>query len=566
MKKIAEMMKGINLQRVMSWVLFAFAVAAGGGAMAVEIGDEGPNANTSEAPGTAADGANSNDAGDPAHPDANDRLAPGGNEYGQDLTGTQASATQVRKGGLADDEWDNELVQFRPWNAPLISLVRKVAKTYTVAGYERKHMRNGGDTLECTTTAKINGGGYTVDLTPANVNGNMRPFYKGTKIYCIGVPGYKDGSQNELEGTLTLYVTETSKDFKTITVAALNGPAETDGVVTDELDCRTVPEIPAGTILSAGNVAMGESQLLVTPENYRPTEHDVYLSKHGWNIVFTEDYEKIKKKQPLKVADIKADTIVKHNIRSERDYWLSPKRRWNVTNEDGSIEYAYSSEGILNQIVNSMAIEEYSLPVMSAISQLQFTEFSEHDTAFAFCGKNAINKLQHMELPKGHVNVLSSVKEFDISFSRYKDTFGQIDYVYCPSLDMLHMENCIVVIDLKGLVRYIKEREKERTNDMSKGAGEIRSAKRIIHTEADCLALRGYNSIIIGPASEIYNLNLGANLDEIVWADALPANPSKNDKVALAVDYTAGDAEYEAGTVLIYTGSAWEKYKGVDIA
>lgn len=568
MKKY-DFIKGLSLMRVLSMVMFVLAVAFGGGAMAVTIGEEGTTPTTNDNPGTAADGDNSNNALDPAHPDANDRVAPGGKVEGQDLTGTQASATQIRKGGLADDEWDNELTQFRPWNSPLLSLTRKVSKTIITTGYERKHMRNGGDTLECTTIAEIQGGSYTVELNANNVSGNMRCFYKGTKIYVVGQPGYKLGSSTDLEGTLTLYVVSTSADFKKITVASLNGPAVTPGkdYITDELDCRNVPTIPAGVTLSAGNVAMSESQLLVTPENYKPNEHEVYLSKHGWNIVFTDEYEKIKKKQPLKVADIKADTIVKHNIRSERDYWLSPKCRWNVQNEDGSVEYAYSSEGVLNQIVNSLAVDNgYSLPILSAINMLQFTEFSEHDEAYAFCGKNAINKIQHMELPKGHEHTLTQVKKFDIGFTEYKDTFGTVNYAYCPSLDMLHMENCIVVLDLKGLVRYIKERAKEQTNDMSKGAGEIRNAKRIIHTEADCLALRGYNSIIIGPSKEIYNLNLGGNDNEIVYAEALPATPAKNDKVAMAIDYEKNGVTYEAGIVYIYNGASWEKYKGVDIA
>lgn len=565
---------GMNLS-VWSVVCFVMAVVCGGGAMAVVITDEGPDPHAGQAnqpiEGTAADGTNSNNAADPAHPDANDRVAPGGNVNGQDLTGTQASATQITKGGLAEDEWDNEIVQFRPWNTPLLSVIRKVSKTYKTDGYVRKHMRVGGETLEATVKKAISGNSgstTTIDILKGDVQGSLRCFYKGKKIYALGVPGYKKGSNQDLQGTLTLVVIDTDKNFNKITVAALNGPAVTAGEsnVTDELDCRYVPQIPVGTVLSAGTVAMSESQKLVTPENYQPREKEVYLQKKGFNIVFTEEFEKIQKKQPLKIADIKADTLVKYNICAERDYWLSCKARWNTTNEDGSVEYTYSAEGILNQITNTVAVDgAWTLPLLTALTKLQFTEFSEHNTAYAFCGKNAMEKLLNIQLGDKERHIFDSVKQFDIDFTRYKTTFGTIDFAWCQTLDMLHMEDCIVVLDLKGLVRYVKMAPQEETNDMSKGAGEIRDAKRILYKEADCVALRGYNSIIVGPAEKVYNMKSAANMADIVCADKLPTGDQLTTgmKVALMQDDEDG---HKAGVVYMYTGSAWEKYNGIDDA
>ena len=567
MKKFFE----FNYMSIVSMVLTVLAAFVGGGAMAVVITDEGPDPNTSSNPGTAADASNSNGALDPAHPEAKDRVSPGGNLDGQDLTGTQASATQIRKGGLADDEWDNEIVQFRPWNTPLLALVRKVSKTYHTQGYERKHMRNGGDTLECITKSAISpaSGATTIKLTPTNTAGNLRPFYKGTKIYCLGVAGYKLGSASVNEGILTLLVTETNKNFTEITCAALNGPAVTAGMqyVTDELDCRTVPTIPAGTVLAAGAVSMSESQLLVTPENYRPTEHTVYLQKKGFNIIFTDEYEKIKKKQPLSVANIKADTLVKYNLRAERDYFLGTKRRWNTTNEDGSVEYDYSAEGVIPQITQNMSVDSaYTLGLLGAINMAQFTEFSAHNVAYAFCGKNAMQQLNTLTLPTGYTHTLENVSEFNIDFKRYKDTFGTMNYTWCQTLDMLNMSDCIVVLDLQGLVRYVHLAEKEQTNDMSKGAGEIRDAKRLIKTEADALALLGYNSLLVGPSAKILNLNSGVVSSSIVYVTALPGSPATNDKIAPAVDFTDSGVVYKAGVVYIYNGTTWNTWKGIDVA
>lgn len=565
------MKKSFNLSYVFSLVLTILAAVLGGGAMAV-IGGEGPDPNTSANPGTASDGTNSNGAADPAHPEASDRIAPGGETAGQDLTGTQASASQIRKGGLAEDEWDNELVQFEPYNTPFLSVSRLKTKahTYQTQGYERKHMRNGGETLEATVK-KATTAGPTVKLTTSNCSGNLRPFYKGSKIYCLGVSGYKRGSQTIKQGTLTLIVAETNKNFTEITCYALNGPATTEGesYVTDELDCRTVPVIPAGTILAAGAVSMSESQLLVTPENYRPSEFEVYLQKKGFNIIFTDEYEKIKKKQPLSVANIKADTIRKYNLRAERDYILGIKARWNTTNEDGSVEYAYSSEGIVSQIPNNMCLDtKFTFGVFGAISMAQFTEFSAHNIAYAFCGKNIMQQMNTVELPKGYEHNVDTVKEFDIDFKKYKDTFGTIYYCWDQTLDMLHMEDCIIVVDMEGLVRYVHLAEKEQTNDMSKGAGEIRDAKRLIKTEADALALRGYNGLFVGPTAKVLGFNPKNSSNPITVVTEIPSAPADGQKIAPSVDIETSTLTFKAGVVYVYNANTakWSTYNATDVA
>lgn len=555
----------------MMWhvVCLVMAVLTGGGAMAVIIGGEGSTPNTSTTPGTAKDATNSGGATDPAHPDANDMVSPGGGHDGQDLSGTQASSSQLDKGGMIEDEWDSQIVKFRPWHTPLLSIVRSISRKVSVQNWTIKHMRVGGETLEVTLKKAITGNATSVDINKTDVQGDLRAFFKGKKIYCVGVAGYKRGSQTDREGTLTLIVTDVAKNWSKITVMALNGPAVTAGEVTDELDCRKVPALPLGTVLCAGTVAMSESQLLVTPDNYQPRQREVYLQKKGYNVIYTDDFSKVKKKQPLSVTDIKADALVKYNIGAERDYWMSPKGRWNVQNEDGSTELAYSAEGILNQITNAVAIDgSFTLPLLTTISKLQFTEFSEHNTAHAFCGKNAMEKLLNIELGDKERHIFESLKAFDIDFTRYKTTFGTIDFCWDQTLDMLHLEDCIVVLDLAGAVRYVRGGAQSQTNDLNKGAGEVRNAKRFMFNEADCVALRGFNSIIIGPSDKIYNVKSAANVAQITCADALPTSPTNGQKIALMKDDTAG---HKKGVVYMYTVSAsgsgsWAKYTGVDDA
>lgn len=553
-------------QFIMKMILMLVAVVTGGGMMAVadlvepQIGDEGVNPASKE---TVA-------AKEPVDPKANDRLSPGGNKDGQDLTGSQASSTQLREGGLLDKEWDSEIVKFYPFKTPLLSIVRRMAKTVNIKNWSISHQRVGGETLDGQTIQKIETAD-TIEINSTNFSGSIRPFYKGTTVFASGVPGYAAGSQTKTEGTLMLYVIEANG--KKAVMQAVNGKPKVSGDSRDNLDNMTCPEIPVGTTFLAGASAASESQLTITPENFQPREKEVYVQKKLLNIVFTDDYEKVKKEQPITVADLKTDAIIKYNLRAERTYLLGCKSRFKAETGDGQIEDVYTSEGIINQLTNTYSIgDTYTLGDMIAISKLQFTEFSENDRCFAFCGKNAIERLENIKLEGSHQNDFINHNEFDLTFKRFKDTFGSIDFVWTQTLDLLGMSDFMVIFDPKASRRYVKIGKKEQTNDMSKGGGEVRDAKRWIHQEADSVALRGYNSILVGPADKIAKIAT-ESLNAIISAKELPKTPSKGMKVALTQDYTlkgdnspADDVKYEAGTVLYYTGTAWTLYAGQDTA
>lgn len=556
MKKV---MNYFSFQSVLKMVLMLLAVATGGGVLALadnvepQIGNEGVEPASKETV----------EAKEPVNPDTNDRLSPGGKKDGQDLTGSQASSTQLREGGLLEKEWDSEIVKFYPFKTPILSIVRQMAKTVNIKNWSVSHQRVGGETLDGQVTQKIVAGD-TVEINSTNFSGSIRPFYKGTTVIVSGVPGYKEGSKTKTEGTLMLYVIESNG--KKAVMQAVNGIPKNEGDTRENLDNMTCPEIPVGTTLLAASSAASESQLTITPENFQPREKSVYVQKKLLNIVFTDDYEKVKKEQPITVADLKTDAIIKYNLRAERTYLMGIKSRFKAETGDGQIEDVYTSEGIINQLTNTYAIgDEYTLSDLIAISKLQFTEFSENNRCFAFCGKNAIERLENVKLEGSHQNDFINHNEFDLSFKRFKDTFGSIDFIWAQTLDLMGLSDFMVIFDPKASRRYVKIGKREQTNDMSKGGGEVRDAKRWIHQEADSVALRGYNSILVGPASKI-NKIATESLGAIISAAKLPATPAKGMKVALTKDYVNGATTYEAGTVYYYDGSAWSVYAGQDVA
>lgn len=556
MKKV---MNYFSFQSVLKMVLMLLAVATGGGVLALadnvepQIGNEGVEPASKETV----------EAKEPVNPDTNDRLSPGGKKDGQDLTASQASSTQLREGGLLEKEWDSEIVKFYPFKTPILSIVRQMAKTVNIKNWSVSHQRVGGETLDGQVTQKIVAGD-TVEINSTNFSGSIRPFYKGTTVIVSGVPGYKEGSKTKTEGTLMLYVIEANG--KKAVMQAVNGIPKNEGDTRENLDNMTCPEIPVGTTLLAASSAASESQLTITPENFQPREKSVYVQKKLLNIVFTDDYEKVKKEQPITVADLKTDAIIKYNLRAERTYLMGIKSRFKAETGDGQIEDVYTSEGIINQLTNTYAIgDEYTLSDLIAISKLQFTEFSENNRCFAFCGKNAIERLENVKLEGSHQNDFINHNEFDLSFKRFKDTFGSIDFIWAQTLDLMGLSDFMVIFDPKASRRYVKIGKREQTNDMSKGGGEVRDAKRWIHQEADSVALRGYNSILVGPASKI-NKIATESLGAIISAAKLPATPAKGMKVALTKDYVNGATTYEAGTVYYYDGSAWSVYAGQDVA
>ena len=558
-----------SAQFVFKMILMLLAVVTGGGVLAMadtaepttQIGDEGHD------PSSKADAAT-----EPVDPNVSDRLSPGGKVEGQDLTGTQGSATQIRKGGLAEEDWDSEVEKYRPFRTPLLQIIRKVTKSVPCNSYEKKHARVGGDTLDGITTKAIEAAaaGGTIKLTKANFSGSLLPLYKGSTVIVPSVPGYERGSKTKVNGRLNLLVVEKTKDE--VTLQALNGPAETEGTIGETLDTMGCPAIPANSRILCASTILSESQMNVPPENYQPRSEEVYLQKRAFSIIFTEEFEKIKKKAPHTVADMKEDALTKFLLRQERSYLYGTKLKFLMETKDGAQEYAYSAEGIINQLTNSYGIgDTYTFADLIAIAKLMFTDFAESDEMYLFCGKNAIERLMKIELPKGRDVMFSTVKEFDITFNQFKCSYGTLNFVWDSTLDYMDLEDCMIGADFKGARHYVKEKNKERTNDLSKDAYDPRLAKRYMHWEADCIALRGYNSILVGPEAKISALGASGVINNIISMSRLPETPRDGMIVALTADYEApnagsGTTKYEKENVYIYKGGKWELFSGQLVA
>lgn len=560
-----------NKTMAAQFLLVVLAVMTGGVGMAVgaTIGAEGPDPVGKEDSHDPADP----DVGTGQRPDADGnqdaRLAPGDTTAGQNLDGTQASSTQARQGGLEEEEWDSEITKFQPFRNPLLALARQVTRKVNISNWTVNHGRVGGETLDGRTKAKITAEtDGSIKLTTTNFRGSLKPFYKCSTLLVPSVSGYSRSSTSTnlvKEGGLMLFVVENTGTA--VTCRAVNG-IPTDDVIQDDLDSKKCPEIPADTYICAASTAMSESQLLLTPENYQPRKEVFYVQKKGFNIVFTDDYEKTKKKQPLKVADLKADSVYKYSMRANRTYWAGVQGKFQVRNQDGSMEDVFTTKGILWQLTNSYEYEKGKLTLadLVAISKLQFTTFSQTDSAYVFCGKDAMEELLNLQMT-GTTRIINfeDVKDMELDFKRFKSTYGTLNFIWDQGLDSLGYKDAMVVVDLKGATRYVKIGQKDQTNDMSKGAGEIREAKRYIRTEADGIALRGYNSIIVLPTGRASGLPESQMRSKVISSPVLPAKEATTDKMIVALTANYKDI-YKKGHAYQATVSGgnvtWNEYTG----
>lgn len=560
-----------NKTMAAQFLLIVLAVMIGGVGMAAGavIGAEGPDPVGKEESHDPADP----EVGTGQRPDADGnqdaRLAPGDTTAGQNLDGTQASSTQARQGDLEEEEWDTEVTKFQPFRNPLLALARQVTRKVNISNWTVNHGRVGGETLDGRTKVKITAEtDGSIKLTTTNFRGSLKPFYKCSTLLVPGVAGYSRSSTSTnlvKEGGLMLYVVENTGTA--VTCRAVNG-IPTDDVIQDDLDSKKCPEIPADTYICGASTAMSESQLLLTPENYQPRKEVFYVQKKGFNIVFTDDYEKTKKKQPLKVADLKADSVYKYNMRANRTYWAGIQSKFQVRNQDGSVEDVFTTKGILWQLTNSYEYEKGKLTLadLVAISKLQFTTFSQTDSAYVFCGKDVMEDLLNLQMT-GTTRIINfeDVKDMELDFKRFKSTYGTLNFIWDQGLDSLGYKDAMVVVDLKGATRYVKMGQKDQTNDMSKGAGEIREAKRYIRTEADGIALRGFNSIIVLPTGRASGLPESQMRSKVISSPVLPADNATTDKmiVALTADYKDTYKKGHAYQATVSSGTVtWNEYTG----
>jgi hypothetical protein len=509
------------------------------------------------------------DAGEPgsqATPDkstpSGDGTAPDGNGAGKHGTGT-GSATGIRQAGLAEEEYDKDIVRYKAPVFVLLNLARTVATQKSVKGYEVPHFRIGASSLKLKTKAAI-ARAHTISLTNENVDGNLDLAIPGSTLAVCGVSGFVDGSKTKKEGDLQLFVTSNTGD--SVTCVAINGEAKTDGQISERLQDYYVPAIPADTTIMISGVAGSESQKVVAPDNSNPTPKTVFLQKEIFNVRITDHYKEIMKKIGWGISDVKEDGLENFSHKAEVSLWTGKQKRFLVKEpKSGQNEYTYTTEGILRQLSNIFGTDTLSYDILVDIMKVEFANNGDSKEAYALCGREKISELLKIDYIKNGVQFTQETTEYGVIVNHIKNNFGTLHVVHAPMLDELEMSDFMVVADLK-LARYYHQIKKETTTDNNKLGDDATESSRYTYIESMALALRGFNSMLVGPSAKIAQRNLSTSANPITLESKLPATAAEGTKVVLTEDYTVGTGNeaktYEKGKVYVYHNNAWALFTG----
>jgi hypothetical protein len=469
--------------------------------------------------------------------------------------GQGATAGEARAQGLEVEEIDQIVANFRPFRFPLEWFITNRMQQSKATSYEQSHFRSGATPLEATVNGEVSSTGtfenknVALTFSYESITG-AEYIHEFDTIYVRDVVGYEDDGTTE-EGGLLLFVVKA--DETNIKAQVINPPKA--GKVT----------IPDGTELTVCGNACSESQMLVDPETYLPVKDTLYLQKKISNIVMTDEWLEQARKVKFITKDVVGNGIYNHKRKCARSHWLGRKFMTNIKVKDAKIgqEPVYFEKGILRQINMSYAYEGDAIQWndLIALSQMQHTDNAANTNSVALCGKNAVKKLQMLFLNNVDLQKAVSYERIDeigVDLYKWHDAFGTIDFIHDPTLNDIGYEDFIVVLDMDNAVHYVKKMEKEVKQDL-KTNGENREAERRIITTIDCVGLKGYNSVLFGPASQATRFGeLGINVN-VTSADTLAASGTRGQIVHLTADYEG----FKAGTFVEWDGTAWKEYEGV---
>ena len=468
--------------------------------------------------------------------------------------GQGATAGEARAQGLEVEEIDQIVANFRPFRFPLEWFITNRMQQSGATSYEQSHFRSGATPLE----AKVAGAGtiagsfdkmnITVTFNYDDIEG-AEYIHEYDTIYLRDVKGYEDDGTTE-EGGLLLFVVKA--DETNIKCQAINPP-------------KTGLAIPEGTELTICGNACSESQMIVDPETYLPVKDTLFLQKKISNIVMTDDWIEQARKVKFITKDVVGNGIYNHKRRCARSHWLGRKFMTNVKVTDAKIgqEPVYFEKGILRQLNMSYtyAGPDITWNDLIALSQMQHTDNAANTNSVALCGKNAVQKLQMLFLNNVDMQKAVSyekIAEIGVDLYRWHDAFGTIDFIHDPTLNDIGYEDFIVVLDMDNAVHYVKKMEKETKQDL-KTNGENREAERRIIQTIDCVGLKGFNSVLFGPANRgDLVAALGININA-TSADSLPETGTPGAVYYLTADY----GQFSEGTLVEWKNGAWTEYEGV---
>lgn len=532
-KKIFELLSKL--------MLFVLAVVCGGAAMAVEV----------MKPGT--DGADPNEG----TPLENAREA---DPVGIEQPAHAATASALEDANLVESKVNNYVTKYHshlyPMHTDFLREAQQIkVSTPTPTDYEVGEAiidlatmdESVGNLTESDGTFTPNTGKQGTILL--SVHGSDKELFIPTATVLVdNVSGF-DENNNEDGSPLVLYVESVDSDG--VRVIAVNGYEHQGQMYT--------PSIPEGSSIHLMATALSESEVEVEPSSMYPEPKQFYLQRKACAMTYTKLFEEIEKQAAWNVQDIKNHVLDKFRRECTYTMLAGAKGKKRKKNSRTGVEYIYFQEGVLRQIRTGYQIDPnapLTLADLIGITKMVFGEFATTNEMDAYCGSDFIEKLLNIDLGDHREVSMSTTKELEVDVTTFKSTFGTLKFKHEYGLNKIGMRSSCVIFSMKDAKRLYLTKGDTYKIDHSKGeGGEVRDAKSEYYIQNDCLALRGFNSMLVGPDVSIMGFS---NIEKTVSkVDTLGASGNANTIYYLPAD--SGD--YTAG-LYVWENSEWTPYKG----
>lgn len=510
------------------------------------------------------------------------------------LQGKAATATDSRDAGLEAEDYDKDVDEFRPFAFPIETYIARRCRPVKVNSPVHGHWRTGSTDLEAvwagsnvTITAGADTAAMSGSTTKVYTNStqtlalpvasfeNPECMTEFSTIVVKDVAGFAKDENGEqvADGELVLFVLNHKDTDEYIKFRVINPPVRVASGSGDSAIAAQTVTIPANASFLVMATACSESQMHVASETYLPEKFDVFLQKKIVTCVITDAMEEQIKKVPHTKEKILANAEYNFKRKCARSHWNGTKKRLDIfVPETGNREAVYFENGILRQLnmLYTISGNDMTDDDLLAITTLMFTDNSMSDEATVFCGKKAMQRLIRLVNSADKYKDVGQVEvnDYGIKVRNYRDNFGSLEFIYDPTLNDIGYEEAMVIVDLRHATRPYMVNQKKTTRDMSK-TGEAREAKEYNLCKYDCVALNGFNSILVIPSSmALSTANLGGIQASFSSVAALPTGASLTAAAKQLKYYLTADdntAGFKKGDVVEWDADleGWVKFQGL---
>lgn len=507
-------------------------------------------------------GANGSDT-DPNNGTPLDDATPDDLGKGIDQQGHAATGSAVTQAEFEEQQIDDYVSKYRAYRFPMHTDLLRKAQQIKVDTKEPKNYEIAEPIMECVTKSAITADS-SAETAVLPLYANDKKLFKETMtcIVCAidetaspKIGGY-DANGN-FDGTPLMLYVESAPKGGDVVVRALNGPINSGHTY--------VPSIAAGTTIMLMASAMTESEVEIKPDNFLPESIQCYLQKKVCAITHTEFFDRIKKKAKWTVNDLRDMILFKFRKDCTRTLLLSAPSKFMKENAKTGVEYGYTQNGILRQLRLAYQLSDGQMEFsdLIGITAMLFGTYDTPNEMTAYCGKKFIERFLNIDFKKHNEIVVRNFEDeaTKIKYTSFESTFGKINFTYEPALDDAGYTDCAIIYDPNQSRRFFYEKQKTLKIDHAKGeGGEVREAKTDYYIQDDCLALRGYNSMIVGPASLISGFKLSPIETTIQSVDTFPSSAGSTGDI---IYLTTADSTHPVG-LYTYNGTAWVPYDGKD--